>query len=141
MASTSRFYEGWRTFHSVQLSFNRRFRDGLQFGFNDTITLSDVARVAPRFDHTADGQFVRRADEAQAQELLGNQTPHTHIMKGTAVWDLPDIRSSQSFWKAIGLIANDWQLSTVWTASTDGQVANDPGAYTVTAPTRMAAAT
>ena len=77
MASTSRFYEGWRTFHSIQLSFNRRFRDGLQFGFNDTITLSDVARVAPRFDHTADGQFVRRADEAQAQELLGNQTPHT----------------------------------------------------------------
>ena len=51
MASTSRFYEGWRTFHSIQLSFNRRFRDGLQFGFNDTITLSDVARVAPRFDH------------------------------------------------------------------------------------------
>ena len=64
MASTSRFYEGWRTFHSIQLSFNRRFRDGLQFGFNDTITLSDVARVAPRFDHTSDGQFVRRADEA-----------------------------------------------------------------------------
>jgi len=134
MASTSRFYEGWRTFHSVQLSFNRRFRDGLQFGFNDTITLSDEARVGPRFDHTSDGQFVRRADEAEAQKLLGNQTPHTHIMKGTAVWDLPDIKSSSGFWKAIGLIANDWQLSTVWTASTDGQLDNNnPGAYTVSA--------
>jgi hypothetical protein len=134
MASTSRFYEGWRTFHSIQLSFNRRFRDGLQFGFNDAITLSDVARVAPRFDHTTDGQFVRRADEAEAQELLGNQTPHTHIMKGTAVWDLPDIRSSSPFWKAIGLIANDWQLSGVWSASTDGQLDNNnPGAYTVSA--------
>ena len=77
MASTSRFYEGWRTFHSIQLSFNRRFRDGLQFGFNDTITLSDVASVAPRFDHDADGQFVLRADQAEAQELLGNQTPHS----------------------------------------------------------------
>jgi len=132
MASTSRFYEGWRTFHSIQVSFNRRFRDGLQFGFNDTITLSDQARVAPRFDHTTDGQFVRRSDEAEAQELLGNQTPHTHIMKGTAVWDLPDIRSSQPFWRAIGFIANDWQLSGLWTASTDGPVA-DPGAYTVSA--------
>ena len=37
MASTSRFYEGWRTYHSIQFSVNRRFRDGLQFGFNDTI--------------------------------------------------------------------------------------------------------
>ena len=52
MASTSRFYEGWRTFHSIQLSFNRRFRDGLQFGFNDTITLSDVgARRAALRSH------------------------------------------------------------------------------------------
>jgi hypothetical protein len=132
MASTSRFYEGWRTFHSIQLSFNRRFRDGLQFGFNDTITLSDVARVAPRFEHTADGQFVRRADEAEAQELLGNQTPHTHVMKGTAVWDLPDIRSGRPLWKAIGLIANDWQLSGVWSASTDGPL-DQAGAYTVSA--------
>ena len=73
MASTSRFYDGWRTYHSIQLSINRRFRNGLQFGFNDTITLSDVARVAPRYDHDADGQLVLRADQAEAQELLGNQ--------------------------------------------------------------------
>ena len=51
-ASTSRFYEGWRTYHSIQFSLNRRFRDGLQFGFNDTIQLYDVHRVAPRFEHT-----------------------------------------------------------------------------------------
>ena len=137
MASTSRFYEGWRTFHSVQLSFNRRFRDGLQFGFNDTITLSDVARVAPRFDHQSDGQFVRRADEAEAQKLLGNQLPHTHIMKATAVWDLPDLRRNHRALKAIGLVINDWQLSTVWTGATGGPLADAagaslPGAYAIT---------
>jgi hypothetical protein len=118
MASTSRFYEGWRTFHSVQLSFNRRFRNGLQFGFNDTITLSDIARVAPRFDHRSDGQFVRRADEAEAQELLGDQGPQTHVMKASAVWDLPDLRRTHPALKVIGLVVNDWQLSGIWTGLT-----------------------
>ncbi len=125
MASTSRFYEGWRTYHSIQLSLNRRFRDGLQFGFNDTIQLYDVARVAPRFDHQADGSYVRRADEAEAQKLLGNQFPTNvgaaaarHVMKGSAVWDLPDVRSSNTGLRVIGQIVNDWQLSTIWTGST-----------------------
>jgi hypothetical protein len=125
MASTSRFYEGWRKYHSIQISVNRRFRDGLQFGFNDTIQLYDVARVAPRFDHTPDGMFVRRADEAEAQELLGNQFPTNvgaaqsrHVMKGSAVWDLPDVRNSRPFLKALGLVVNDWQLSTIWTGAT-----------------------
>ena len=118
MASTSRFYEGWRTFHSLQLSFTRRFKDGLQFGFNDTITFSDQARVAPRFDHGADGQFVRRADEAEAQRLLGNQGPNTHVMKGTAVWDMPDVRSTNGALRALGWVVNDWQLSTIWSGTT-----------------------
>jgi hypothetical protein len=131
MASTSRFYEGWRTYHSVQLSLNRRFRDGLQFGFNDTIQLYDEARIAPRFDHKADGAFVRRADEAEAQKLLGNQFPGNagttnpvnpaasrHVMKGSAVWDLPDLRSSSMGLKVLGYVVNDWQLSTIWTGAT-----------------------
>jgi len=125
MMSTSRFYEGWRTYHSVQLSVNRRFKDGLQFGFNDTIQLHDQARVAPRFDHKADGSFVRRADEAEAQKLLGNQFPGntfpagaTHVMKGSAVWDLPDVRSSRTGLKVLAQVVNDWQLSTIWTGAT-----------------------
>ncbi len=40
-----RSYDAWRTFHSIQFNFNRRFRDGLQFGFSDSITLSDVANA------------------------------------------------------------------------------------------------
>ena len=140
MASTSRFYEGWRTFHSVQLSFNRRFRDGLQFGFNDTITLSDEARVGPRFDHTSDGQFVRRADEAEAQKLLGNQTPHTHIMKGTAVWDLPDIRQQQ--WVLEGDRAHRQRLAAVDRLDgVDRRHLARPGRLHGRPATRMAAAT
>jgi hypothetical protein len=125
MASTSRFYEGWRTYHSLQLSFNRRFANGFQFGFNDTIQFYDVARVAPRFDHAADGSFVRRADEAEAQELLGDQAPQTHIMKGNFVWDLPDLPSGNEALKVVGWVVNDWQLAGVWTAATGS-------AYTIT---------
>jgi Carboxypeptidase regulatory-like domain len=120
MASTSRFYEGWRTFHSVQISVNRRFQNGVQFGLNDSIQLYDVQRVAPRFDHLPDGSFVRRADEAEAQKLLGDNAPQTHIIKGNAVWDLPDLRSTNGGLRILSLIINDWQLSTIWTASTGG---------------------
>ena len=38
-AITQQWGRGWRTFHSLQLSFNRRFKNGLSFGFNDTIVL------------------------------------------------------------------------------------------------------
>jgi hypothetical protein len=34
------------------------------------------------------------------------------------VWDLPDLRSSAAGLKALGLIINDWQLSTIWTGTT-----------------------
>ena len=138
MASTSRFYEGWRTYHSIQFSLNRRFKDGLQFGFNDTIQLYDEARVAPRFDHQADGSFVRRADEAEAQKLLGNQFPgnagtntpapaaaSTHVMKGSAVWDLPDLKSDSTGLKVLGYVVNDWQLSTIWTGADRRAVRGD----------------
>ena len=73
MASTSRFYEGWRTFHSSS-SRSTAGSGRLQFGFNDTITLSDVARVAPRSITRPTGSRTP-ADEAEAQELLGNQLP------------------------------------------------------------------
>jgi hypothetical protein len=47
---TQRFYDGWRTHHSLQFSVNRRFRDGFSFGFNDTIGLSDKGSIAaPRW--------------------------------------------------------------------------------------------
>ena len=117
MASTSRFYEGWRTFHSVQFAVNRRFRNGFQFGFNDAITISDIARVAPRFDHKADGSFVRRADEADAQDLLGDQGTPRHVIKGQFVWDLPDYHPRGGALKALSLIVNDWQLSSIYTGT------------------------
>jgi hypothetical protein len=112
---------GWRTYHSVQLAFNRRFRNGVSFGFNDTISLYDHQSTAPRLQHNADGSFSIRADQAEADRLLGTTVNNRHIMKGNFVWDLPDIRTGGPTLKAIGLVVNDWQFSGIWSARTGSQ--------------------
>jgi hypothetical protein len=111
---------GWqkRTYHSLQLSLQRRFRNGLSFGFNDTIGLSDRQTTTPRLQHDADGTVSVRADQAEADRLLGNNNPQAHIVKANFVWDLPDMRGASALLKTIGAIANDWQLAGIWTAAT-----------------------
>ena len=114
---TQQWDRGWRTYHSIQFSIQRRFRGGVSFGFNDVIGLSDKGNTGPRLQHNADGTYFIRDDQATADELLGDNTPQTHIMKANFVWDLPDLRSSQTVFKAVGLVINDWQLSGIWTGA------------------------
>jgi hypothetical protein len=111
---------GRRDFHSLQLSLQRRFRSGFSFGFNDTITLRDRQNVNPRLQHNADGSFSIRADQAEADRLLGTPvaTPGAyrhHTMKANFIWDLPDIKANGAFLRSVGLIVNDWRLSSIWT--------------------------
>jgi len=108
----------WRTFHSLQLAFNRRFSNGVSFGFNDTITLYDHQSTGPRLQHNADGSVTYRADQAQADALLGTTINQVHVLKGNFVWDMPDLKRTDPVWRAIGMIVNDWQLSGIWTAGT-----------------------
>jgi hypothetical protein len=115
---TQQVSRGWRTFHSIQLSFSRRFKDGLAFGFNDTIPLYDHQSTGARLQHNADGTYSERADQAQQDELLGTVIANKHVLKGNFVWDLPDIHSSARALKALGYLTNDWQLSGVWTGAT-----------------------
>jgi hypothetical protein len=109
---------GWTTYHSIQVSFNRRFRNGMSFGFNDTMGLSQNGNTAPRLQHNPDGSFFVRDDQAQADALLGPPRPQAHIMKANFVWDLPDVSTKRGLLRAIGAIANDWQLSGIWTGAT-----------------------
>jgi hypothetical protein len=39
-------------------------------------------------------------------------------MKASFVWDLPDVRGNGGLLRAIGTVANDWQLSGIWTGAT-----------------------
>ena len=128
-----RQFNGWRTFHSLQSSVNRRFRNGVSFGFNDTWVLYDHSIAGARLQHAADGSWSVRADQEKANELFNTFIPNRHIFKGNFVWDLPDLKSSGAGLKAVGLVVNDWQLSGIWTASTDGVVPPTApgGAYSV----------
>jgi hypothetical protein len=110
-------WASWNTYHSLQLSFQRRFSNGVSFGFNDTIALSQTGNSPYRLEHGPDGQISIRADQAEADELLQSD-PVRHTLKGNFVWDLPDLTSSRSSLRALGLIINDWQVSGIWTAAT-----------------------
>ena len=116
---------GYLDSHSLQMSFNRRFRNGLSFGFNDAWLISQKGSTTARLQHNPDGTFSERADQAQADELLGNFIPVRHTFKGNFVWDMPDLHGDSTTMKALGYALNDWQLSGVWTGATGS-------AYTVT---------
>ncbi len=113
-----RKYNGWRKYDAIQFSVNRRFRNGVSFGFNDAITIRDIALVAPRYDHDASGQPVVRADQSALQPLLEDQLQPRHLMKATAIWQLPNMKADSGAEKVASWILNDWQLSSVWTGST-----------------------
>ena len=113
-----RQFNAWRTFQSLQMSVNRRFRDGMSFGFNDTWVLLDHANTGSRIEHNPDGSFEFRDDQQKANEMLAYVIPNKHIFKANFVWDLPDLHASGSAMKVVGLVINDWQLSGVWTGLT-----------------------
>jgi len=114
---TQNVSRGWVNYHSLQLSFTRRFRNGISWGFNDTIGLYSRGSTAARLQHNADGTVSYRSDQAQADDLL-QVDPIRQTMKANFVWDLPDLKSSEGALRAVGLVINDWQLSGIWTAST-----------------------
>jgi hypothetical protein len=114
---TQNVSRGWNTYHSLQLSFTRRFRNGISWGFNDTIGLASTGSTAARLQHNADGSVSYRSDQAEADKLL-QVDPILHTMKANFVWDLPDIASSRSSLRTLGYVLNDWQFSGIWTAAT-----------------------
>jgi Carboxypeptidase regulatory-like domain len=136
-AITQQWDRAWRTSHTIQWSLQRRFRNGLAFGFNDTMGLSDKQSAGLRLQHNADGSFDIRADQAQADELLGQNNPVGHLFRGNFVWDLPDLKSSNPALRAIGYAVNDWQVSGIWSGQrigvnvTEGNSGVASDAYTV----------
>ena len=116
---------GWRTYHSIQIGVNRRFKDGWNIGFNDTISLSDKQNSTLRLQHNADGTITVRADQAKSDELLGDNHPQTHVIRSHFVWNLPGMSTSGAK-RALAYVINDWSLSGIWSGTT-------AAAYAVTA--------
>lgn len=116
---------GWYESHAIHLSLNRRFAQGLAYGFTDTLVIQQKGSTGARLQHNADGSFFERPDQAQADALLGNYVPTRHIFKGNAIWDVPGFKQGSSMAQRIlKLASNDWRVSSIWSAST-------PSTYTV----------
>ena len=110
------------TYHSIQTSFNRRFRNGVAFGINYTLSLSDSGNVGllQRLQHNADGTYVIRADQQEYEELNSDVGLRPHIIKANFLWDLPNMSGNDMAMKAVAAVVNGWQVSGVFTAGSTG---------------------
>jgi hypothetical protein len=115
----------WRTYHSLQVSANRRLTRGLALGFTDTIGLYDRQQSPLRLQHNANGTISIRDDQEAADKLLGNNRPQTHIMRATFIWQLPGVSGDSGVMRTLKHVLNDWSVSGLWTGATGA-------AYTVT---------
>jgi hypothetical protein len=108
--------EFWDTYHSIQASLNRRFRNGFSFGANYTYGISYKGNLGLqwRLQHNPDGSFQLRDDQDEYEKLNETLDKVPHTLKANAVWALPSV--PQSFGKVTGLILNDWRLAGVLTA-------------------------
>jgi hypothetical protein len=108
----------WETYHSIQLNLIRRLQHGLSFGFNDTIGLYDHSFVAPRLQHNPDGSISIRSDQAEAQQLYGDNHPQRQIMRANVIWQLPSMTNKSGAMGALAYLARDWSLASIWQGAT-----------------------
>jgi len=111
----------WDEYHGIQMSVNRRLRNGLAFGtnYNLGLSLKGNTGLQLRLQHAADGTLSVRPDQAQYEALNENLALQRHVIKSYAVWNIPGPSSGIA-----RAILNDWQLSGILTAGSAFQ----PGA-------------
>jgi hypothetical protein len=114
--NTTEFHD---TYHSIQSNFRRHFRNGFSIDANYTLSLSFSGNtgLTQRLQHNADGSFSLRSDQAEYEQLNEMLNLQRHLLKANAVWNLPKIPTGGAAMKALGLVANDWQLSGIFTGS------------------------
>jgi hypothetical protein len=109
----------WRTYHSLQVSLSRRLIRGLALGFADTIGLYDRQQAPLRLQHNADGSITVRSDQEEANRLLGDNNPQSHIMTANFVWQLPRFSMGDgAASRVLSHLLNDWSLSGIWRGAT-----------------------
>ena len=119
---TQQWSRNWRTYHSLQTSFNRRFRDGISFGVNYTFGISDRQSTGARLEHDPVTFEVReRADQKKADDLLGADGIRKHNLRANFVWDMPDMEADSLMLRGVAAVINDWQLSGIYNFNSGGR--------------------
>jgi hypothetical protein len=118
--------EFWDMYHSIQMSYQRRFQNGFSAGANYTLGLvldgntglTGGGLQAQRLQHNADGSVSVRSDQQKYEDMFQQLNLQRHVIKAHAIWDMPDLSlASGGAKKAIAHLINDWQLSGVWTGN------------------------
>jgi opacity protein-like surface antigen len=104
----------YHTYHSIQISLQRRFRNGISGGFNYTLGLSETSNedLPIRLDHGPDGSVIERADNAEFQELMKDPGLKRHVLRANVVWDLPDLSPGDGVGRQrlAGIGGVDWRI-------------------------------
>ena len=116
-----------RTYHSLQVGLNRRFADGIAFGFTDTIGLYDRQTTALRLQHNGDGSMSVRDDQELADELLGNNVPQRHIMRANFIYQIPGVGKG-----VLSHLSRDWSISGIWSGATGPRYAVSNAGHIIT---------
>jgi hypothetical protein len=108
----------WDTYHSIQLSLNRRFTKGLLFGVNYThqLFLQGNTGLLQQIQHAPNGAISYMSDNAAYQKLnstLSYDQPNYFV--ANAVWSIPGVTKSGGF---VHTLTRDWQLSSIVTLHT-----------------------
>ncbi|MEO5739805.1 MAG: carboxypeptidase regulatory-like domain-containing protein [Vicinamibacterales bacterium] len=116
---TTTWGKNWNGYDSIQMSLNRRFRDGVQATLNYTRSLRTIGNTGAqlRLQHNPDGSFVVRDDQETLDDLMRNTGNRPHVIRANFVWELPGISTDSTASKVAGAIINDWQLSGVFTGT------------------------
>jgi hypothetical protein len=104
-------------YDSIQMSYNRRYRNGWQAGMNWTLGLRFTGNTlsSQHLVHNADGTIGLASYQEANDELISNVGLRRHLIKGNFMWDLPAVSSSNGSMKVLNAITRDWQLSGVFT--------------------------
>jgi hypothetical protein len=109
--NTPEFYD---TYHSIQVSLNRRFRNGFSIGANYTygISLKGNTGITQRYTYT-NGIPTLWSGEAAYEKLLSTLDPIPHFLKVNTTWAIPGVSGRGGF---LHVITSDWQISGILTA-------------------------
>lgn len=110
--NTTEFYD---TYHSIQVSLTRRFRNGFSLGANYTygISLKGNTGITQHYQYN-NGVLSLWSNEAAYEKLFSTLDPTPHFLKVNTTWDIPGIRGRGGF---LHQITGDWQVSGILTAA------------------------
>jgi hypothetical protein len=114
------------TYHSLQLSVNRRFSHGLSLGANYTrgISLTGNNGLTQRYVYSSNGTISLWNGEAAWEALNSFQDPTPNFLKMNTSWDAPGFKTAGNGNGFLGTVVNqvtkDWNISGVLTAYSGG---------------------